>query len=150
MQARPASEFAEVLAGALSLPAEDRLRLCSVLERLAPVSPSSALPAACVHTADPGESSQATLEEWLAQVTRAPAWSQLLLLDDALESVDSDSQASALQAARTRLLQANPAIAVRHAVVALASRHPIGVCLGALGLTVAVFGLARILLRIVF
>src|SRR5262249_47775946 len=104
MQATSASRFAEVLAGALALPAEDRVRLCSVLERLTELSPSPAqgMSSANEHTTEPGLPSEEALEPWLAQIARQPAWNQLLLLDDALENVYAEGEASALQAARTR------------------------------------------------
>jgi len=152
MPAPAPSQFTEVLAGALALPAEDRMRLCSVLQRLAQAAPAAApvLSPADVHTPGPGLPGEETLEDWLRQIAREPAWTQLLLLDEALENVDADGEATALKAARSRLLQADPAIAVRHAVVALASQHPIAVSVGAFGLALALFGLARVLLRTVF
>jgi hypothetical protein len=152
MQAPSASRFAEVLAGALALSAEDQVRLRTVLDRLTEGSPCAAA-ARCgapAQGADLDLPTQETLEHWLAQIAREPAWNQLLLLDEALTTADSELETSALQAARTGLLQANPATAVRQAVFALACQHPIAVCFGVAGLALAVFGLVRVLLRIVF
>ncbi|MEJ8838098.1 hypothetical protein [Ramlibacter sp. AN1133] len=144
--------MAEVLAGAMALPAEDQARLCSLLQRLTADSScaASARSSADGPSAVPGSPGQEAVQDWLAQIAREPAWTRLLLLEDALENIGCAGEASVLQAARSALLQANPATAVRHAVVALASQHPIAVCVGVVGLAVAVSGLARVLLRLVF
>src|SRR5689334_23002622 len=115
MPAASGSRFADVLADALALPMEDQARLCSVLERLTEHSPA-AVASPPSPNADAPEPGQQQLEAWLAQIASEPAWTQLLLLDDAMERVDSEAEASPLKAARTRLLQANPATAVRRAV----------------------------------
>jgi hypothetical protein len=150
MEPPPQAQFADVLRGALTLLPDDQERLCSVLQRITalPVAAFPAHPPA--HAPDQVAQEAQTLEDWLQQIQCEPVWTQLLLLDDALANVDSEEEASALRAARTRLLQANPPIAVRRAVVDLASQHPIGVCVGAAGLAVALVGLGRVLLRILF
>jgi hypothetical protein len=152
MEPPPEARFADVLRGALALAADDQARLCSVLQRITalPAPPSSAIPPAAALTPEEVAHEEQTLETWLQQIRCEPVWTQLLLLDDALAGVDSEEEASAIRAARTRLLQANPPIAVRRAVVDLASQHPMGVCVGAVGLAVAIIGLGRVLLRILF
>jgi hypothetical protein len=152
MEPPPEAQLADVLKGALALSADDQAQLCSVLLRITalPASPLDVVPPSAEHATDQAAHEQQAVENWLQQVQREPVWTQLLLLDDALAGIDSEEEASALRAARTQLLQANPPIAVRRAVVDLASQHPIGVCVGAVGLAVALFGLGRVLLRLLF
>jgi hypothetical protein len=152
MEPPPQAQFADVLRGALTLPPDDQAQLCSVLQRITalPASPLDVVPPFAELAADKVAHHEQTLENWLQQIQCEPVWTQLLLLDDALANVDSEEETSALRAARTQLLHANPPIAVRRAVVDLASQHPTGVCLGSVGLAVALFALGRVLLRILF
>jgi hypothetical protein len=152
MEPPPEAQFADVLRGALALPPGDQAQLCSVLQRITalPAAPLEVVIPSAEHAPDQVAHEVQALENWLQQIQRESAWIQLLLLDDALVGVDSEEEASPLRAARTRLLQANPPIAVRRAVVDLARQHPLAVCVGAAGLAVALFGVGRVLLHILF
>lgn len=154
---QPASsppEFAQTLRDVLALPPEDQARLQAVLERVTgSLSRSSAPPSVAMSLAPApmaDAEQQVDVAEWLQQVRALPAWTQLQLLDEALESADDPQEFALLEGARSQLLHLHPPLAVRRAVVALATRQPIATCVGSVGLVVGVIGIGRVLARVVF
>lgn len=140
-------EFAEVLKGALALSHDDQVRLCSVLQR---VTGAAGHLGSTYRGAAPEPAMQSTVEDWLRQIQGESPWTQLVLLDEALEAEDSPAERCALEAARTQLLRTHTPVAIRRAVTDLASRSPVAICVGALGLLVGVVGIGRLLLRLLF
>lgn len=145
-------DFAGVLRGALALPEEDKRRLAEVMSRVTDSSPAVGTTVALA-----GHPPQAVLEEphvtaaeWVRKIRDEPAWDQLQLLEDAIERADDPSELQVLQTAHKTLLQENPPLAVRRAVVRLASQHPVGICVGASGLLLALTALGRGLVRLAF
>ena len=147
-------EFAQTLRDVLALPPEDQARLQAVLERVTGSVAARPAPASVPMPMAPAPAvaaeQQVDVAEWLQQVRALPAWTQLQLLDEALESTEDPQEFAPLEAARRQLLHAHPPLAVRRAVVALASRQPIATCVGSVGLVVGVIGIGRVLARIVF
>lgn len=145
-------DFAGVLRGALALPEEDKRRLAEIMSRV--TGSSLAIGATAPLAAHPPqavlEEPQVTAAEWVLRIRNEPAWDQLQLLEDALESADDPSELQVLQSAHKTLLQENPPLAVRRAVVRVASQHPVGICVGALGLLLALTALGRGLVRLIF
>lgn len=140
------TEFTEILKGALALSQEDQARLCSVLQRVTGAAGNLAADS----VPEPLSESERTVQDWLQQIRGEAPWIQLVFLDDALEAEDAVVKRAALDAARTQLLRDHPPLAIRRAVTDLAARHPAGVCVGALGLLIGVFGLARQVVRLLF
>lgn len=143
------ADFAGVLKGALALPEDDRRRLAELMVRVtAPEAP----PAQIVPAPDPRAESppEAGAAEWVLKIRTEPASVQLQLIEDALESTDDASELQVLREAHRALLQENLPLAVRRAVERVASEHPVGICVGALGLLLAVVALARGVFRLVF
>lgn len=141
------NEFGEVLKGALALTPDDQARLCSVLQRVTGVPDARSTPDAEVKLPP---APHLTLEVWLQRIQNESAWSQLMLLDKALEAEDAPDQRAMLEEARAQLLRGHPPLAIRRAVTDLASRSPGGLCVGILGLMVGVVGIGRLLLRVLF
>lgn len=139
------TEFGEVLKGALALCQDDQARLCSILQRL--TGAPAPLPEGGTEVQLPP---QRTAQEWLGQIQNETPWSQLALLDEALEAEDAPDERAVLETARAHLLRAHPPLAIRRAVTELASRSPVAMCVGILGLLVGVVGIGRLLLRILF
>ena len=142
------ADFAGVLKGALALPEEDKRRLAELMVRV--TTPDAAVPAiAPPPDSQPAEAPQVGAAEWLRSIRGEPAWVQLQLVDAALETADDAAEAQVLRDAQRAMLQENPPLAVRRAVVRLASEHPIGICVGALGLLLALAALGRGLFHLV-
>lgn len=142
------ADFTGVLKGALALPEEDKRRLAEIMVRV--TTPDAAAPAiAPAPSSQPVEAPQVGAVEWLRSIRGEPAWVQLQLVDDALETADDAAEAQVLRDAQRAMLQENPPLAVRRAVVRVASEHPIGICVGALGLLLALIALGRGLFRLV-
>ena len=139
------TEFGEVLKGELALCQDDQARLCSVLQRL--TGAPAPLPEGGTEVQ---LAPQRTAQEWLGQIQNEAPWSQLALLDEALEAEDAPDERAVLEGARAHLLRAHPPLAIRRAVTELASRSPVAMCVGILGLLVGVVGIGRLLLRILF
>lgn len=146
------SELAGVLQRVLALPADDQKRLRDILASLGG-APSGAQPPAesdTTYDTGGGEGAEAHVAQWLDQVRREDPWSQLRLLDDAIERAEDEEQARSLREARSRLLQENPPIAVRSAIVRLATERPMAVGAGSVGLILALFALGRGLFHLLF
>lgn len=145
-------DFAGVLRGALALPEEDKRRLAEVMSRVTDSSLAigSTAPLAGQPSHAELEEPQTTAAEWVLKIRGEPAWTQLQLLEEAIESADDPSELQVLQSAHKTLLQENPPLAVRRAVVRVASQHPVGFCVGALGLLLALTALGRGLVRLAF
>ena len=144
-------EFAQTLRDVLALPADDQVRLHAVLERVTGAihSPSALqMVAAPLPAGDPAPQEDVT--QWLVQVRELPVWTQLQLLDEALASAVAPEEMALLESARSQILRAHPPLAVRRAVVALATRQPIATSVGSVGLVVGVFGIGRLLARLMF
>lgn len=139
------TEFGEVLKGALALCQDDQARLCSVLQRL--TGAPAPLPEGGTEVQ---LAPQRPAQEWLGQIQNEAPWSQLALLDEALEAEDAPDERAVLEEARAHLLRAHPPLAIRRAVTELASRSPVAMSVGILGLLVGVVGIGRLLLRILF
>lgn len=139
------TEFGEVLKSALALCQDDQARLCSVLQRL--TGAPAPLPEGGTEVQ---LAPQRTAQEWLDQIQNEAPWSQLALLDEALEAEDASDERAVLEGARAQLLRAHPPLAIRRAVTELASRSPVAICVGILGLLVGIVGIGRLLLRILF
>ena len=152
MPAHTPAEFAQTLRDVLALPPEDQARLCSVLERVTASARGEPLLAPAPRPLAFAQDLPQELEtaQWLEQLRGLPAWTQLQLLDEALETADAPHDVALLEAARIQLLHAHPPLAVRRAVVALATRQPIATCVGSVGLVVGVIGAIRLLARVVF
>jgi hypothetical protein len=141
------TEFGEVLKSALALCQDDQARLCSLLQRLTGAPAPLPLPEGGTEVQ---LAPQRTAQEWLGQIQNEAPWSQLALLDEALEAEDAPDERAVLERARAHLLRAHPPLALRRAVTELASRSPVAMCVGILGLLVGVVGIGRQLLRILF
>jgi hypothetical protein len=140
-------DFGEILEGALALPSNEQARLCLVLQKLmgAGTASSAALPAT------PPAPIQADIDEgWFRALRQEAGWSQLQLLEDALMQPHTEEATRVLELARESLLRDQPALAVRRSVVDLATRHPVGVLLGAAGLCIAIIGLVRFVFTALF
>lgn len=142
------ADLSGVLKAALALPAEDQRRLCEILDRI--TSSESSTGAARPVVASATVDSEVGATEWLQQIQGHPLWVQVQLLDEALESVEEPDEIEVLREAQNRLLSENPPLAVRRAVVRLASEHPMGICAGGVGLLLAVAAVARGLFHVVF
>lgn len=143
------ADFAGVLKGALALPEEDKRRLTELMVRV--TTPDAA--GAAITPAPSPRADDATLlgaAGWLHKIRGEAAWVKLQLLEDALESTDDSSELQVLREAHKALLQDNPPLAIRRAVVRVASDHPVGICVGGLGLLLALVALARGLFHLVF
>lgn len=146
------SELAGVLQRVLALHPDDQRRLRDILLSLAS-APAAGQPRAEVDAKDDdaaAASAEVHVAEWLHQVRSEAPWSQLRLLDDAIERVGDEEEARSLREARSRLLQENPPIAVRSAIVRLATERPLAVSAGSVGLILALFALGRGLFHLVF
>lgn len=141
------SDFAAVLKDALSLPAEDRRRLTEVMQRVAHAGPQ--IPGS-VETVPAAPEPEADLQGWLESIEAETPWTRLQLLEDALERAETDEEVAALTQARRALLDGNLPVAMRRAVVELATNHPTGIVFGALGIVIAIATLGRGALRLVF
>jgi hypothetical protein len=140
-------DFGAVLKDALSLPADDRRRLTEVMQRVAPAGPQ--VPGS-VETVPVAPQPEADLQGWLDRIEAETAWTRLQLLEDALDRAETDEEVAALAQARRALLDANPPVAMRRAVVELATNHPTGIVFGALGIVIAIATLGRGAWRLVF
>lgn len=143
-------DFAGVLRGALALPEEDRRRLAELMVRLTSPESTGAIAVAPPTHAAADDAQEVTATEWLKKIGGEPAWVQLQLVEAALDSAEDPSEQQVLRDAHAQLLQDNPPIAVRRAVVRLASEHPLGICVGAVGLLLAVAALAGRLFHLAF
>lgn len=144
-------DFAGVLKGALSLPEEDRRRLAELMVRVTRANETATgITLAPSEPSLPEGAREQSASEWLQTIRGEPAWVQLQLLEAALESTDDPSELEVLRNAHKQLLQDNPPIAVRRAVVRLASEHPLGICVGAAGLLLAVVAFASRLFHLAF
>lgn len=153
MPAAPAPpEFAQTLRDVLALPAEDQARIHSVLERVTgAVHDTASLQIVAAPLARSNDASpQQEAAQWLEQLRELPPWTQLQLLDEALEAAEDPQEHALLESARSDLLHTYPPLAVRRAVVVLATRQPIATCIGSVGLVVGVIGIGRLLVRMMF
>lgn len=146
------SELADVLQRVLALHPDDQRRLRDILVSLAGAQAGAQPPVESVTTYDSGgaEGAEAHVAQWLDQVRREDPWSQLYLLDEAIERAEDEEEARSLREARSRLLQENPPIAVRSAIVRLATERPMAVGAGSVGLILALFALGRGLFHLMF
>jgi hypothetical protein len=143
------ADFAGVLKGALALSEEDKRRLAELMVRVtAPEAARTAIAPAPEPRAD--DAPEIGAAEWLRKIRTEPAWVQLQLIEDALESTDEASELQVLRDAQKALLQENPPLAIRRAVERVASEHPVGICIGGLGLLLALIALLRGLFHLVF
>lgn len=146
---QPSPDLASVLKDALSLPLDDRRRLTEVMQSVA---------LAGVQAGSVEVVAVATLREdlpdlqgWLDKIAvETPPWTRLQLLEDAIEHAETQEEIAALTQARRALLDGNPPVAMRKAVVEMATNQPTGIVFGALGLLMAIATLARGAFRLVF
>jgi hypothetical protein len=145
------TDFANVLRGALALDDGDKRRLLELMVRVTALDPPNDEGALTPPAdTDGGElDRQEAVAEWLQKIRTEPAWTQLVLLEDAIAAGDPD-EAQPLQAAHRQLLLDNPPLAVRRAVVRIASDQPIGVVVGLVGLVLALFTIGRGLFHLAF
>lgn len=146
----PPPDLASVLKDALSLSLDDRRRLSVVMQSVAPagaqVVADSMAPAADATQPEP----LPDLQGWLDMIAVETPWARLQLLEDAIEHAETQEEVAALTQARRALLDTNPPVAMRKAVVEMATNHPTGIVFGALGLLLAIATLGRGAFRLVF
>lgn len=150
MEGKPMdADFAGVLKGALALPEEDKRRLAELMVR---VTAPGATPVQIAPAPEPRAESAPEIgaAEWVLKIRGEPASVQLQLIEDALESTDDVSEVQVLREAHKELLQENPPLAIRRAVERVASEHPIGICVGGVGLLLALVAFARGVFHLVF
>lgn len=143
-------DFAGILKGALALPEQDKRRLAELMARLTSLDRASDSVAVQPREQETEAAPLPNAAEWLQTIRSEPAWVQLQLLEDAINGADDPSELQLLRAAHKMLLQENPPVAVRRAVVRVAEEHPIGICVGAVGLLFALFALGRGVLHLAF
>lgn len=146
------NDLSGVLRRVLELGHEDQKRLRAILSSLAgaPADAVTNAPASSTEPHPAEEPAAGTASQWLDQIRAEAPWSQVRLLDEALHAEDGETDLQLLRDARARLLQENPPLAVRLAVVRLATERPLAVCTGGVGLLLAVIALGRGVFRLVF
>ena len=154
-QASAQDGFETTLRLALTLPAADLLRLGELLMRLGKAADlregqDGAELIAVGTDALPPVTGDSHVKHWLEQIAFEPPIQRVRLIEDALGVAIEDDERRALEAARRELLDSSPALAARRAVEKLAATAPIAVAAGILGLAGAVYGLGRILFRVMF
>lgn len=145
------SSLAIALQAALALAPSDQARLCALLQRLTNAPQEQAphlLPG--TELAPPAADPPAAVEVWLQDIALQPAWLRLQLLDQAIDSCDTDAERELLEAAQAQLLHAHPPLAVRRTVTELAILHPASTSFAVIGLLLGLTGLARLVLRGLF
>lgn len=145
----PARDFRLVLADVMALPLEDQQQLQAILHRLVgPANPQPAGTAPQIPGSQVRGAARAT--EWLQSLAGERPFVRLQQLDQQLQGEHSQEVLQHLEAARMRLLQEYPQLAVRQAVTRMAESSPLLVAAGAVGLVLALFGLGAGLLRGLF
>ena len=148
--ARPTLSAA--LQAALALSAADQARLFASLAYLAEARADEApdrLSDTELSTRGAPDA-HAAVAAWLQVIAAQPAWLRLQLLEEAIDTCETDAERAALQAAHAQLLQAHPALAVRRTVTELATLHPARTGIALVGLLLGLAGLARLVLRGLF
>lgn len=143
------ADFAGILKGALALPEEDKRRLAELMIRV--TAPDRATEEVVQEREQRPEGAPlVSAADWLQKIRGETAWVQLQLLDDAIDVADDPSELQLLRAAHKALLHDNPPVAVRRAVERVAGEHPFGICVGAVGLLLALFALGRGVFHLAF
>lgn len=135
-------DFAGILKDALALTEEDKRRLAELMVRVTAPDRAGAV-AVQAREQQPEDTPQVGAAEWLQKIRGEPAGMQLQLLEDAIEVADDLSELQLLRAAHKALLHDNPPLAVRRAVARVAAEHPVAICVGTVGLLLAMFALGR-------
>lgn len=143
-------DFGGILKAALALPEQDKRRLAELMARL--TAPDQATDSVAAQRRERASevAPPPNAAEWLQTIRSEPVWVQLQLLEDAINDADDPSELQLLRAAHKMLLQENPPVAVRRAVVRVAEAHPTGICVGAVGLLFALFALGRGVFHLAF
>lgn len=140
-------ELGEILRQALALPSADQKRLALVMSRVCGVAEVRQEPEPAP---EPARTS-ADVNAWLLQITNESPLVRLQLIEDVLLDEDEEGEAAAaLLEARRRLLDENPALAIRLSVTRVASEHPLGTLLGVGGLIMALVGVGQAAYRLFF
>jgi hypothetical protein len=150
--------FDNVLQQVLALSVEDRRRIQGVLNALdsSQASPGSTvrehLPVASIDEATnyANRTEEQELTEWLQTGSADAPYVQLVRIDTALAQCETEQGVQVLQAYRRRLLEDNPAVAIRASVVKLAAERPLLLVGGAIGLIVGIVAIAQGIFRSMF
>lgn len=150
--------FDNVLQQVLALSVEDRMRIQGVLNAL---DKAQASPGSTASEHPPGASlDEATnyairteeqeLTEWLQTGSADAPYVQLVRIDTAISQCETEQGVEVLQAYRRRLLEDNPAVAVRASVVKLGAERPLLLVGGVIGLIVGIVAIGQGIFRSLF
>lgn len=150
--------FDNVLQQVLALSVEDRRRIQGVLNAL---DSSQASPASTAREQIPVSSldevanyasrtEEQELAEWLQAGSADAPYVQLVRIDTALAQCETEQGVEVLQAYRRRLLEDNPAVAVRASVVKLGAERPLLLVGGVIGLIVGIVAIGQGIFRSLF
>ncbi|MDP3350472.1 MULTISPECIES: hypothetical protein [unclassified Hydrogenophaga] len=150
--------FDNVLQQVLALSVEDRRRIQGVLNAL---DKAQASPGSTASEHPPGASlDEATnyairteeqeLTEWLQTGSADAPYVQLVRIDTAISQCETEQGVEVLQAYRRRLLEDNPAVAVRASVVKLGAERPLLLVGGVIGLIVGIVAIGQGIFRSLF
>jgi len=150
--------FDNILQQVLALSVEDRRRIQGVLNALesAQAPPASTarepLPSASFDEAtnNAARTEEQELTEWLEVGSADAPYVQLVRIDTALAQCETEQGVEFLQAYRRRLLEDNPAVAVRASVVKLAAERPLLLVGGVIGLIVGILAIGQGIFRSLF
>ena len=150
--------FENVLQQVIALSLEDRRRIQGVLHAMdgAQASQGStereALPASSFDEATNRATRTEELEltTWLQTGSADTPYVQLVRIDTALAQCETDQGIEALLAYRRRLLEDNPAVAIRASVVKLAAERPLLLVGGVIGSIVGIVAIGQGIFRSLF
>jgi hypothetical protein len=150
--------FDNVLQQVLALSVEDRRRIQGVLNALdsAQASPGSTarehLPVASFDEATnhATRTEEQELTEWLQTGSADAPYVQLVRIDTAISQCETEQGVEVLQVYRRRLLEDNPAVAVRSSVVNLGAERPLLLVGGVIGLIVGIVAIGQGIFRSLF
>lgn len=150
--------FDNVLQQVLALSVEDRRRIQGVLNALdnAQASPGSTArehpPVASFDEATNYaiRTEEQELTEWLQTGSADAPYVQLVRIDTAISQCETEQGVEVLQAYRRRLLEDNPAVAVRASVVKLGAERPLLLVGGVIGLIVGIVAIGQGIFRSLF
>ncbi len=138
--------FDNVLQQVLALSVEDRRRIQGVLNAL---DKAQASPGSTASEHPPG----ASLDEatnYAIRTEEQELYVQLVRIDTAISQCETEQGVEVLQAYRRRLLEDNPAVAVRASVVKLGAERPLLLVGGVIGLIVGIVAIGQGIFRSLF
>jgi hypothetical protein len=144
------SAIVPLLAQFEALPEQDQRRLYVVLGAMVGAGPSSAAATAEPVTAEEGfeePSELVAVQEWYAGLGEVADYQRVSLLNEAIESVQTEEAKAFLEARRRAALDDKPSVSVRIAVMRIAAEQPALVLGAAVGVVLGIVSLGTLLLK---